>query len=497
MKFTEEQEAYAQAVVDENPTRVKARAGVGKTAANVHSMEVAEEKGKNLVLFCLNTKNETETQEKLNKKGMRSSARTWHKACLGGWRTKGISFQILSKYGGTEKVSAIVGKIEEFNPFKTTDPKEKYERSCDRDEMISLLGKLKNTILHPNLEDVYNTITRFGITPEMELPQFASHALSFLKESDSQSSKLDFDDMIRFPILFDLDFVPPFDAIIADECQDNSPIQNMYLERWSKHIPIFTTGDDRQCIYGFRGADVEGFDSLAKFIPNELPMTINFRCDKSIIRHAQTMVPDIRYFEEKEEGSVTYEHQDGLEKTVPDGSAILSRFNKNIIPPAFRFLRQGRKATIIGSGDLAKSIKKLVAGLRASDEADLYSKLSKWEERQQKKAKSDTQRQLIADKVDTIEHLLSAAGSLSNFDPTIDKIFSDKEKEGVFFSTAHKSKGLQWPSVYLLDYPNFKMTKGLQPWEQVQETNIEYVAVTRPEHRLILVHPPEQKKSDE
>jgi len=75
----------------------------------------------------------------------------------------------------------------------------------------------------------------------------------------------------------------------------------------------------------------------------------------------------------------------------------------------------------------------------------------------------------------------------------VNQLFSDENIEGkVLLSTIHRAKGLEWPTVFLLDrdryYPN---KRASLPWQREQEKNLLYVALTRATTRVIVVHPGE------
>ena len=46
-------------------------------------------------------------------------------------------------------------------------------------------------------------------------------------------------------------------------------------------------------------------------------------------------------------------------------------------------------------------------------------------------------------------------------------------------STIHRAKGMEAHTVYILDGHLMPSKYATQPWQQVQETNLKYVAVTR------------------
>jgi ATP-dependent exoDNAse (exonuclease V) beta subunit len=73
-------------------------------------------------------------------------------------------------------------------------------------------------------------------------------------------------------------------------------------------------------------------------------------------------------------------------------------------------------------------------------------------------------------------------------------MFSDTEtgkvrKDVVTLCSIHKSKGLEFEQVYLLGKSQFMPSKyAKQEWMLVQESNLEYVAVTRAKDKLVYVN---------
>lgn len=53
-------------------------------------------------------------------------------------------------------------------------------------------------------------------------------------------------------------------------------------------------------------------------------------------------------------------------------------------------------------------------------------------------------------------------------------------------STCHKSKGREWPRVFILGRKRFMPSPyARKPWQQLQEANLEYVAITRSKQELV------------
>jgi DNA helicase-2/ATP-dependent DNA helicase PcrA len=63
-----------------------------------------------------------------------------------------------------------------------------------------------------------------------------------------------------------------------------------------------------------------------------------------------------------------------------------------------------------------------------------------------------------------------------------------KPRNAVTLSTVHKSKGREWPRVFLLGQEKYMPSKyARQAWQLEQEMNLIYVAYTRAMSELIFV----------
>ena len=76
----------------------------------------------------------------------------------------------------------------------------------------------------------------------------------------------------------------------------------------------------------------------------------------------------------------------------------------------------------------------------------------------------------------------------------ITEVFSDIDHNGqlrkeVTLSSIHRAKGLEASHVYILRPELLPHPMAKRPWEQVQEKNIEYVALTRSLDTLSFVRP--------
>src|SRR5690606_20220220 len=83
--------------------------------------------------------------------------------------------------------------------------------------------------------------------------------------------------------------------LFIDECQDLSRSQLAVALKYAKRGGrILSVGDPFQSIYGFTGADIKSFSTIEKTTKaNKLPLTVCFRCPKSVIEMAKEFRSDI------------------------------------------------------------------------------------------------------------------------------------------------------------------------------------------------------------
>ena len=114
--------------------------------------------------------------------------------------------------------------------------------------------------------------------------------------------RIDFDDMIfrcyevlsRDPRALQT-YRERFKYILIDEYQDINPMQYKVIRLLGGDtMNIFAVGDDDQSIYGFRGSSPEIMLSFSEefkdYDPKEIPLTVNYRCNKAILESALKVI---------------------------------------------------------------------------------------------------------------------------------------------------------------------------------------------------------------
>ena len=95
----------------------------------------------------------------------------------------------------------------------------------------------------------------------------------------------------------------------------------------------------------------------------------------------------------------------------------------------------------------------------------------------------------LADQIETISIFAEQCpdNRVSTLVSIINNFFSETPDNRITLCSVHKSKGLEWHKVYLLDPDKFQPSWVRMEWQQVQERNIEYVAITRAIDELVYI----------
>lgn len=323
---------------------------------------------------------------------------------------------------------------------------------------------------------------------------------------------VDFSDMIWIPVRL-LWVVPQYPLVIIDEAQDLSFTQ-IELAIGVCKGRIFLIGDDRQAIYGWRGADSKSLSRMTRQLKSTvLHLQTCYRCAKSIVREAQRYVPDIMPWEHSPEGEV---HRKVLYSTmldtVKEGDFVLCRSNAPLMAICLRLIIMGKRAKM-GGADIGLRLLKIldtVEGKGGQKEAfknneDMWNRLLIWGQSERASIEEMVRRKYTGAKEDKIEAEIESRlevlrDELGVFNVMmkqletpravrrkIEALFEQGEdgdtgvdrSRYVLCASVHKSKGLESKNVFILeDYLKKK---------NEEELNICYVAITRAQEKLYYV----------
>lgn len=428
--------------------------------------------------------------------GNRVRVGTFHSFGLGAWR----------RVYPSVKVDADAKWLATVEALQVPRPLQGFVR-----RLLSL-AKQNALGLHGSVDDVrryYDIVDHHDMAYDLEddsqLPQGIELAIKALHfHRDHAAAMVDFDDMIYMPVVTPTR-IWQNDFVFVDEAQDTNPVRRALARKMlrSNGRAVFV-GDRHQAIYGFTGADNDAIDQIVRdFSCKSLPLTITYRCPKAVVRAAQTVVSHIEAHETAPEGEVTTIEQDNLmanAATLLPTDAILCRKTKPLVETAFSLIRTGVACHVEGR-DIGTSLVKLIDKFKTANTLDdLLARIDAHGERRAAmlvaKGK-DSQAEALMDRVATIHCIAGQCETVEEVKQRIVSMFEDSDsqrKQTLTLSTVHKSKGREWPRVFVLGKNAWMPGPwAKQQWEVEQEMNLIYVAYTRAQKQLVLVNVPVER----
>jgi DNA helicase-2/ATP-dependent DNA helicase PcrA len=270
-------------------------------------------------------------------------------------------------------------------------------------------------------------------------------------------------------------------------------------------------GDDKQAIFGFRGADTTALDRLkSKLNATEMGLTITRRCPKSHVALAMQVCPDFQAAPEAPEGTVTDNlYVDRLVQDIQPGHMVISRTNAPLVPTCLKLLRAGKRAYVAGR-DFGSALSGIIRKLKLNTLTALSEKLSGWLDTEikrisgKKQAKDDKwladQIEQANDKVDTI---LAMSEGLTTSDESIARINTlciepdDAAQNAIMLGTTHKVKGLEAHTTWVLEGTFNSAFRGKRGNVADDSDLVWYVAITRSYDTMHLVQGFDKSVKDE
>lgn len=474
---TEEQQAIINAALHTTENLiVSALAGAAKTSTLVMLADALASAKPKMEILCLafNKKIAVEMQERLPStcRAMTLNSlgyRTWASA-LGKSRLK-VNFK-----KGFEIMQAV---IEEQS---SSDRKELYEQMAELMRIVAF-GKACGYVPTGEWEDrAKRLMADDDFFPHIE-QKLSGLEQSVVRECSIRSIKMalkgecDFDDQILMPTVFGGSF-PLYKLTLVDEAQDLSALNHAMLRKICGSRRLIAVGDQCQAIYGFRGAHEDGMAELKrKFEMKELGLTTSFRCATKIVDAARWRAPLMRAPEWAVEGSVS-EMTEWTAADLAEDAAIICRNNAPLFGLAIKLLKAGRPAEL-GGKDVVQMLTKIMSkfGDQRMKQQEVLDNIDAWLAKEKSKTKQRAHgsledraecMEIFAMQGDTLGDALHYARHIADLHSPLKLL------------TGHRSKGLEFETVYFLD-ENLVGSEG-------QDPNVRYVIITRAKRDLVYLH---------
>jgi superfamily I DNA/RNA helicase len=453
-------------------TLIIARAGASKTTVLVEGSKYVP-KGKKLLFCAFNKSIQEELRDRLK---FGSECLTLHSLGYRGVRQRFPGIEL-----NNNKEWEIIEKF--FD-----EPKENYELISNLCRAVSLC-KATLTDIPSKIEDL---IYEYGIDiGELEIDAFVKHICQALRLCKEKTDQLSFDDMIWFPFIYNIN-CGKYDMVFVDEAHDLSrSMIELALSVVKPDGRAIAVLDDRQAIYGWRGADSQVLDNLRKRLsPKELMLPICYRCPKKVVALAQEIVPDIEPYEHNQEGEIIEINIAEMHQLIKPGSYLISRTNAPLIAQCLKLLKNGVPTNILGR-DIGDGLLWLIKRSKKKKVDAFLKWLDDWGKKERQRILAKRPRanvEFIADKIECLENLCNGAKSIDEVKQNIAQLFKDTdEKNIVLGASTHRIKGKESDTVFMLADTYWSSS--------TEEKNCEYVAYTRARKKLYLVR--KVKKTNE
>ncbi|KGN02384.1 ATP-dependent DNA helicase PcrA [Clostridium novyi A str. 4570] len=287
-------EQYEAATAIEGPVLVLAGAGSGKTRVLTYRIaHMIEDLGipqYNILAITFTNKAAGEMKERIKKLVSNNIDSMWvstfHSSCVRILRREidklgyNKNFAI---YDSTDQKNLVKQCMKELNIS---------DKDINEKEIISKIGKQKDNLITAEEYKKRNE-------KDFRKNRIADVYLLYQKKLKN-SNALDFDDLIfktvelfkKHPEVLEF-YQNKFKYIMVDEYQDTNKTQYQLVKMLAAaHRNIFVVGDDDQCIYQWRGADIKNILDFEKDYPEAKVVKLeeNYRSKANILNAANTVI---------------------------------------------------------------------------------------------------------------------------------------------------------------------------------------------------------------
>jgi len=305
------------------------------------------------------------------------------------------------------------------------------------------------------------------------------------------------------------------EVLCVDELQDLDHLQRqMVLHLIGTGCLFVGTGDSRQAIFGWRGADADSMQKICQATNAvRLPLSICYRCPTSHLDRARALSPAIEARPGAPMGLLEVYDEEGrcVESNVGTagkrlaatqfraGDLVICRSKAPLVRAAYELLKHNVPARILGR-DLGRGLLAYVDAVRASNVTALLQKVEQLTAKAIQRAVDLDDDQALAEAGDRRDVLVAVADGLADDDEwnNIDvyrerllELFGDGEDRArvVTLSTIHRAKGAEADRVWWLDHtkPDLAANYKREAWRREAEC-LRFVALTRARQELRLIH---------
>lgn len=479
---------------------VQARAGTGKSTTLRY---LAKGMTGSIAIAAFNKKIAMEMSAKLEEEGVKAFSSTFHAIGLRTWKQAAPDVKIegfgkgSSGYKKWERIAQEISIPEQFSAFAETAVNFAMQRAFGITCNIEDTHEWMQLVRHYDIESELTDETGCGNQIVAEGIEWAKRALYHNIKLGKEV--ISFNDMLYMPIYSNVKFWQN-DWVLVDEAQDLNAARMIMARRMVKKTGrIIFVGDSAQAIYSFAGADNDAVPTIVKdFGCKEFPLTITYRCPKKIVELANRFVPDYTAADSAPDGVTLSETSEEFFKRtdLSPTDVVICRNTAPLVKAAFRLIKRGVPCHVEGR-EIGVGLIKLISRWKTIKSLSaLQDRLEQYKEIETAKLIAKNKNAAVEFLNDRIESIFSiidglpSEATVSDLKTKITSMFltteDGKPARTLTLMTAHRSKGLEFPRVFLLGRNKYMpSTYAKQAHEIVQENNLIYVAITRAMHTFV------------
>jgi hypothetical protein len=408
----------------------------------------------------------------------------------------------------------VVREVIDFSQFCEEKDQEKALEGEAIDFATEMIRFCQSTLTEPTIEGLKRLINYYSIEVDVPAPlasqllRLVPKCLEIGEQVAREKQIVDFGDMLWLIEKWDL-VVGAYDYLLIDEVQDANNAQlALYRRLVGDTGRLIAVGDPAQSIMGFSGSTPDMWQEIQRgFNTFDMPMSVCFRCPSGHLDLARIAVPSICAADNAIQGEIHVVHPGSIKEQVQSGDLIICRFTAPLVSLCLKLIVQKVQAKVRGR-DIGASLIALVNqaskkhghGMWASFGPVFFEfcnqKIDKLKASDQLAA-ADSLSDRLAAVMACYEHFRGQCQDLETFKVKVQELFTD-ESTPVILSTIHRAKGDEADRVWLLQ-PNVLpyLDKCQHEWQEQQERNLTYVALTRAKRTLFLVPLLRFQKSDD
>lgn len=327
-------------------------------------------------------------------------------------------------------------------------------------------------------------------------------------DSAASEARIDHTDMLWLPVVWQINQSPGFkyaQRVMVDEAQDMSRLQlEFVLSLAHQRAKMLFVGDPAQSINGFCGADTDSFSNIqTRLQAQEFTLPVCYRCPKTHIELINKLCPEIP-IEPRENaltGSIKVIQEWDLwsetkDSQIKPGDLVIARCSSSLIELHLKMIVRGIPCNLVGSS-LQQDLLHLLEDI-AEQTGFEYQKFTEFSQSYLKFKQSIYEQNdngailllQLKDQIKAIEAIYNhfQSKSLSELASGIKQLFGSEDDEAVLLSTVHRAKGMESERVYIAEPLTLPLIwESQKPWQEQQEQNLLYVALSRSTKDLFLI----------